>query len=55
VERRKGERFPSPGNARRLTAHRAGWLDVRHIERGHGHPVVRNERKAGICSGLFVR
>ena len=55
VERRKGERFPSPGNARRLDASRAGWLGLRHIERGHGLPVVRNERKAGICSGLFVR
>src|SRR5215468_10052556 len=28
VERRKGERFPSPGNAGRLTANQAGWPDV---------------------------
>jgi hypothetical protein len=51
VERRNGERFH---RWKRKTSQRnAGWLArIAHIERGHGLPVVRNERKAGICSGL---
>ena len=47
VERRKGERFPSPGNARRLTARWPCWSNAGHIERSQGQPGVRNERKAG--------
>src|SRR5215813_10988472 len=51
VERRKGERFHRW--KRRTSQRKPGWLvRVAHIERGHGLPVVRNERKAGICSGL---
>ena len=38
------------------TAHRAGWPDMRHIDRSHGLPVVRNERKAGsfarVCRSM---
>jgi len=27
---------------------------MRHIDRSHGLPVVRNERKAGSCPGLPI-
>ena len=67
VERRKGERTRrratqdvSPHRMSglpdmRQVKLRAGWPEERHIERGRGLPAVRNERKAGICSGLLVR
>ena len=38
---------------RKTPRRKPDWLvRLAHIERGHGLPVVRNERKAGICSGL---
>jgi len=41
---------------RKTSRRKPGWLvRIAHIERGRGLPAVRNERKAGICSGLFVR
>jgi hypothetical protein len=45
---------PIAGTARRLTAERASPLGFADVDRGHGGPVVRNERKAGICSGLPI-
>ena len=46
VERRKGERFHRW--KRRTSQRKPDWLvRIAHIERGHGLPVVRNERKAG--------
>ena len=50
VERRKGER--AHRWVRKTPRRKPGWLvRIAHIERGHGLPVVRNERKAGSCSG----
>src|SRR5215831_3954092 len=38
---------------RKTPRRKPGWLVwIAHIERGRGLAVVRNERKAGICSGL---
>jgi hypothetical protein len=49
VERRKGER--AHRWVRKTPRRKPGWLvRIAHIERGHGLTVVRNERKAVICS-----
>ena len=49
VERRKAS---VPVAGLRRTPQRIRVRPDAQIDRGHGLPVVRNERKAGSCSGL---
>ena len=54
VERRKGER--ASRLVRRTSRRKSGFAArFAHIDRGHGLPVVRNERKAGLLLGLADR